>query len=608
VLPRQRPPADDDNLTPYIGYVRVSTWKEEKISPELQRDSILRWARDVGARIVKWVEDLDESGRHFKRKITGCVESVEYGDARGVAVWRYSRFGRDRTGNALWLARLEKAGGQLESATERIDATTAVGRFQRGMILEFGAFESDRAGEQWRETHEHRKYKLGLPAQGRKRAGYIWHRRRVPDPASPEGYRLQKERYEIDPEYGPVIADCYRDYVAGHGFGIMAIRLNASGWRTTQGSLWGPETLRRYMDSGFPAGLLSVHDPECRCGKTDGTCKRHVRIQGQWAELIDFDLWTAYLQHRTEIRATPPRSRVGLYELTGLGKCAQCRKGTAAVNRNGKGKGNTLGHAYRCGTRAKVGPLGCIGVYVRRDIVEAEVMAWMKREAAAGIHAAPPTEQHNDQADRAAREQAQHVRAHTRAQADIEKARQAIARLRADYNANPDDYGPGEYDDALTVLRTRRQAAERVLAETPDPQTETLPARADYIPLLRDYIAEWPAYNMAERNGIYRSILRRVALIRHSKGSGGVEIQCHPVWEPDPWADDQAASDPVTTLAAVRTLIPRDEAHHQEATDVRDDAGRTPDDQPNSGARPESARPVPGDDLDRAGTTPPALF
>lgn len=230
------------------------------------------------------------------------------------------------------------------------------------------------------------------------------------------------------------------------------------------------------------------------------------------------------------------------------------------------------------------------------------------RSRPCGINAAPPTQQNDDQADRAAREQAQRMRAHTRAQADIDKVRQAIARLRADYNANPDDYGPGEYDDALTELRTRRQAAERVLAETPDPQTEVLPARADYIPLLRDYIAEWPAYSTAERNGIYRSILRRVALIRHAPGSGGAEIQCHPVWKPDPWADDQAASDPVTTLAAVRTLIPRDDAHHQEATDVLDDAGRTSDDQPNSGARPESARPVPGDDLDRAGTAPPTLF
>ncbi|MFJ2017209.1 recombinase family protein [Streptomyces nodosus] len=594
MLPRQRPPADDDNLTPYIGYVRVSTWKEEKISPELQRESILRWARDVGARIVRWVEDLDESGRHFKRKITGCVEAVEGGEARGVAVWRYSRFGRDRTGNALWLARLEKAGGQLESATERIDATTAVGRFQRGMILEFGAFESDRAGEQWRETHEHRKYKLGLPAQGRKRSGYIWHRRRVPDPASPEGYRIQKERYEIEAEYGPVIADLYRQYSAGDGFTALCSRLNRAGWRTTQGAMWRTETLRRYMDGGFPAGLLTVHDPECRCGKTDGSCQTHVHIQGAHDELIDWDLWEAYLRRRKQVRETAPRSRVGLYQLTGLVKHAQCRGGTSLTTKREGGRTKN-GYAYRCSLRAHSGGTACEGVYVRRDIVEDEVRDWLAREAAAGIDAAPsaPIE---DMRDRAAREQADNARARVRAQAEVDKQRQALARLRADYAANPDDYGPGEYEDAVAEIRAKRQKAEQILAELPA-EAETLPDRAKYVPLILGVIDVWDAMETAEQNGILRQLLRRVALVRHGAGSAGCEIQIHPVWEPDPWQPNPGEG----------TLVPNDDVR-REAQRVQHDAGRTPDDQPDTPAREGRARPVEGDDLDRAGTAPPVLF
>src|SRR5690606_40458984 len=67
-------------------------------------------------------------------------------------------------------------GGELVSATEEVDAKTAVGRFTRGMLLEIAAFESDRAGEQWKETHELRR-NLGLPATGGKRFGYRWHPR-----------------------------------------------------------------------------------------------------------------------------------------------------------------------------------------------------------------------------------------------------------------------------------------------------------------------------------------------------------------------------------------------------------------------------------------------
>ncbi|GHC44210.1 MULTISPECIES: recombinase family protein [Streptomyces rochei group] len=526
-----------DGLTPYIGYVRVSTWKEEKISPDLQRESILRWARDVGARIVQWVEDLDESGRHFKRKITGCVEAVEAGRARGVAVWRYSRFGRDRTGNALWLARLEKAGGQLESATERIDATTAVGRFQRGMILEFGAFESDRAGEQWRETHEHRKYKQGLPAQGRKRAGYIWHRRIVPDPNTPDGYRLQKERYEIDPEYGPVIADLYRQYGPNTGFGDLCAQLNRAGWRTTQGALWRTETLTRYMDSGFPAGLLTVHNPDCRCGKTDGTCKNHVYIQGAHEELIEWELWEAYQKRRQEVRNTAPRSRVGLYQLTGLAKCAQCRRGTSLTAQRSGGR-NRPGYSYRCSLRAKAGELACEGVYIRRTLVEDAVFRWLQREAAAGIDAAPSTPTEDAHA-RAAREQANHARARVTAQTEIDKQRAALARLRADYNANPDDYGPGEYEDAVAEIRKKRQAAEETLAALPA-EVEKLPDRAEYIPLVLSVIDAWEHMTDAEINALLRKLIRRVALIRHGAGSDGCTVEVHPVWEPDPWPPARA--------------------------------------------------------------------
>ncbi|MFI6737283.1 hypothetical protein ACIBI9_30535 [Nonomuraea sp. NPDC050451] len=56
-------------------------------------------------------------------------------------------------GNQLNLARLEAAGGELVSATEEADATTAGGTFTRGMLMELAAFESDRSGEQWAEAY-----------------------------------------------------------------------------------------------------------------------------------------------------------------------------------------------------------------------------------------------------------------------------------------------------------------------------------------------------------------------------------------------------------------------------------------------------------------------
>lgn len=525
----QGSPSEEDG-EPWLAYIRVSTWREEKISPELQREAITQWARRTGRRIVDWIVDLDVSGRHFRRKITGCVERVEAGEARGVAVWRYSRFGRDRTGNQLWLARLEQAGGDLESATEPVDAGTAVGRFQRGMILEFGAYESDRAGEQWRETHDHRKYKLGLPAQGRKRFGYVWHRRHVPDLTAPDGYRLQKERYEAAEDTGPVVADLFRAYVAGDGFTVLAARLNQAGHRSTLGQLWGPDPLTRYMDSGFAAGLLRVHDPKCRCRKTNGSCRTKIYIQGAHDELIDYDLWQAYLKRRDEVRAAAPRSRVGLYELTGLCKCGRCRHGTAvnAAVHNGK---TVPGWAVRCSTRAKKGPLGCEGVLIPRHRVEAAVREWLQREAAAGIDAAPPTETGPNV--RAIDEQVASIAARARAQAEVDKQRQALARLRADHATNPKDYAPGEYEEAAALIRSERDKAQVLLDSIPE--GEQVPDRAEFAAVIAGVVEEWGSLDTRGRNAVLRTLIRRVALIRHGVGADAVEIQIHPVWEPDPW-------------------------------------------------------------------------
>lgn len=518
----------DEDGEPWLAYIRVSTWKEEKISPELQREAISQWAKRTGRRIVAWIEDLDVSGRHFKRKIMKCIERVEAGEAHGVAVWRYSRFGRDRTGNAINLARLQQAGGELESATEPVDATTAIGRFQRGMILEFSAFESDRAGEMWRETHDHRRYTLQLPAQGRKRFGYIWHRRY--DPATG---KVQKEWYEPDPVTGPVVADLYRDYVDGSGFTKLCGKLNKAGHRTTQGTQWSTETLTRYMDSGFPAGLLTVHNPECRCRKTDGSCKNHVFIQGAQEELIDFDLWQAYQQRRKEVQETAPRSRVGLYDLTSLPKCGGCRLGTSLNTARREGK-NVPGFAYRCSKRAKSGATACVGILIERTVVEEEVKAWLKREAAAGVDNAPPTDLTNNERDHAA-EQAANITARARAQADIDKQRQALARLRAEHAANPDDFGPGEYEEAADIIRKKRAEAQALLDSIPE--MEPLPERAEFKPLVDSLVTEWESFDEAGRNAILRKLIRRVAIYRHGPGAENHRIEVHARWQPDPWPD-----------------------------------------------------------------------
>ncbi|MFD4659312.1 recombinase family protein [Kitasatospora sp. NPDC058444] len=514
----------ENDLEPFIGYIRVSTWKEEKISPEIQQAAILDWARRHRKRIVRWITDLDATGRNFKRKIMQGIEAVERKEAVGIAVWKFSRFGRTRDGVAVNLKRVENTGGELVSATEPIDARTAIGRLYRGIIFEFSAYESDRAGEQWSETHALRRA-AGLPATGRPRFGYIWHRR-----YNPKTEQLQQERYEPDVDVGPDVVELYLRYVAGKGFTKLAGWLNSLGYRSTRGALWSAETVKRYMDSGFAAGLLRVHDPKCQCNgrKTNGSCPNYQFIEGAHEELIGPEIWQQYVERRKLVKETTPRSRDGIYMLTGTMACGGCRLG-CTLNSATRKKISIPGWAYRCGRRAKSAGHACKGVYLMRPIVEGEVMEFLGKHAK-GIDESPESQVRRARESEVARKRASDRRAEL--EREGKRLTAALTRIAVDKNMNPENYPDDVYDLAVADLKKAREKNTRELERTAVVVEQ--PTFSDFRPMVVGLMAEWDTLLVAERNAIIRKLVRRVALVR--KSADEVVVEVHPIWLPDPWA------------------------------------------------------------------------
>ncbi|MFF0770894.1 recombinase family protein [Nonomuraea wenchangensis] len=357
---RRIPPGQ--GLIPAIGYIRVSMMLEEKISPDIQRAAIKELARRRGYHIIEWVEDLDVSGRTFQRQIMKVIADIEEGKAKAILVWKYSRFGRNRTGNQLNLARVEKAGAELVSATEEIDASTAVGKFTRGMLFEIAAFESDRAGEQWGEAFQNRLAR-GLPPLGNNQFGYI-RRGRIRHPlyhdrtlVAPED---GPERYEPDHASGMagLLAESYDRWIAGRGFDQLCHWLNAAGARTTIGGKWRPNELMRVMDRGFAAGLICVHHRDCQCGKPSA-CRNKEYHPGAHEAVITPETWETYKRYRKLNSALPVRARRAVYPCTRLLRCGYCTHAyyPQKVQQSGT-MGWVCGSIYRkhydiprCGTR-----------------------------------------------------------------------------------------------------------------------------------------------------------------------------------------------------------------------------------------------------------------
>ena len=511
-----------DDRIPAIGYIRVSMAREEMISPEIQRAVIESWATRTQHRVIDWVVDLDKTGRNFKRKIMRVIERVEAGEAPVIAVWKYSRFGRSRTGVPANLARVEKVGGQLLSATEEVDARTAIGRFQRGMIMEFNAFESDRSGEQWMETHQWRRSQ-GLPATGGKRFGYIWHPRKV---YAPDGtITLQQERYEPDSIHRDIVEDIYQRYVAGSGFRKLATSLNEAGILTANGTLWSDRGLCLYMDSGFAAGYLRVHDEACKIVPYLSNCPAHVLFKHptkQHTALISDELWGQYATRRAFTRTAPPNSRKARYPLTSLTYCALCSLSGQRVA-NGKGCVSLV-----CNARDRKGPKGCDGFRMPIATAEAAVLKWLGELA--GEIDAEAQGRPQARALQVVTEPSMEQR-RTKASREIERLERAVAKHMRVYAMSEADDPDGtlerEYLATLGDLRAEKAAAAAQLAALGELPAETQVAalKASAVSLAPSLLEGWDSMRPERINALLRQIIARIEL------GPGRSVAVVPVWE-----------------------------------------------------------------------------
>jgi len=502
------------NPVPVIGYARVSTWREEMISIELQTKAVEEAAARRGRYVAEWIIDEDATGRNFKRKVMHAIELIEdpARPERELWSWKFSRFGRNRHGVAINLARIEAVGGELVSATEEVDAKTAVGRFTRGMLLELAAFESDRAGEQWKETHELRRT-MGLPAAGGRRFGYVWHPRRLPDGRG--GWTIQEERYEVLPDEAELSVEAFQEYLKGKtGFGKIADRWNELGILNTRGARWQDQGVRVYMDSGFAAGLLYVHNPQAPCGDPAG-CKdtsHYGHLAAEHESLVDGDEWDNYRDMRQVRRRTARRALAPVYPLAGLVRCGLCgSSGMIHQTRQERGK------AYRCNARARRA-VDHEAVWVRRAVVEEKVLEWLvdlRKEIddmVSGKVAVPRPRREPDVDKR-----------RQRLERDVEKSVTAIDRAFEAYTLG--DATRDSYLRTREKHEKRRKEAQQqldALPETGEEPASPVPHRETVVGL----ITEWNTISVHSKRVLLGRVIRRVEI----RPGDGVAVV--PMWAP----------------------------------------------------------------------------
>jgi site-specific DNA recombinase len=133
-----------------IGYIRVSTEKQADfgVSLEMQEKKIRAYCDLNDLNLTEVICDAGISGKNLSRPgIQRVLELVKAGEVSGIVIYKLDRLGRS-TSDLLDIAKLiDKKGVAIHSLTEKIDTSSAIGRFfftltsalaemERGLISE----------------------------------------------------------------------------------------------------------------------------------------------------------------------------------------------------------------------------------------------------------------------------------------------------------------------------------------------------------------------------------------------------------------------------------------------------------------------------------------
>ena len=218
-----------------IGYIRVSTDGQatDGVSLEAQRSKIAAWCELNDYELVSVYCDSGVSGKRAANREdfqAAMAESCEIGAA--FIVYSLSRFARNTRETLEYAERLEKAGSDLVSLSERIDTTTAAGTMVFRMLAVLAEFERDQVSERTRAAMAHKKSK------GERVSGRI-----------PFGKTLAADGVNLTDNPDEIAAIELMGQLRADGWTLQAIcnELTDRNVATRTGGLWRPSTVAQLL-------------------------------------------------------------------------------------------------------------------------------------------------------------------------------------------------------------------------------------------------------------------------------------------------------------------------------------------------------------------------
>jgi site-specific DNA recombinase len=230
-----------------VGYIRVSTTDQatDGVSLDAQEGRIAAWGAAHGGALAG--EDVHvDAGISGKRSDNrpGLRAALDAACRPGgvLVVYSLSRLARSTKDTIAIAERLEQAGADLVSLSERIDTTSASGKMVFRMLAVLAEFERDLVSERTRAALAHkrsRSERVGQVPYGRRLAG--------------DGRTLAADPAEAD-----VLVAVRRLRAEGRSFRAIAAELTRAGIPTKNGGpRWAHTTIAHILDRETP----HAHDP-----------------------------------------------------------------------------------------------------------------------------------------------------------------------------------------------------------------------------------------------------------------------------------------------------------------------------------------------------------
>ena len=469
-------------------YIRVSTEKQEELSPDSQRRLLLDYAKSHNMFVSEdhiYMENGISGRKADKRpafqKMIATAKSEEH-PFDVILVWKFSRFARNQEESIVYKSMLRnKCGVDVVSISEPL-IEGPFGSLIERIIEWMDEFYSTRlAGDVTRGMTENAM-----------RGAYQCR--------PPLGYRIpyHKATPEIVPEGAEIVRLIFEKYV-NDNMSIFAIvkLLNQLGYKTSHGKPFEKRSVEYILQNQAYAGEV-CWGKVCNETKERRDPSEWIRSEGKHPPIIDKQLFEAATKrYNSEYRPRNSKpAEVSKHWLSGMLKCPKCGRSLSSCLMPRKTLPPT--YSFQCYGYLK-GKCDC-NCYVRNEVISPLVISALEDTLKKGtvIYRIKPKSSRSDSSRK------------------IETLRKGLDRISAKEKRVKEAYLDGidskdEYKENKARLQAERSQLEAELEEllrnsfSPTNQREALESIANVLDIIKS-----DNFSIQEKNASLRSIVEKI--------------------------------------------------------------------------------------------------